>query len=203
MKGPFFFFGHIAESKEAITPQKLANAVNFWTAQNIAAGADANTVRKTLSTSTARRYLKAQGFRWKDLTKGLYNDGHEREDVVDYRDNTFLPMMTELRPRAFSSAGNYQSEKRTRLQPATIQAACLLKAWWHDEVLGFDSLLFITLDPEDPEQDSELDSGLSAGEERREGSGAGEEGGDDEEGGDGTEGGDGEEGHGADDGFAA
>jgi hypothetical protein len=95
-----FLRSYIAENKEAITAQKLANAVvNFWTAQNIAAGADANTVEKTLSTSTARRYLKAQGFRWKDLTKGLYKDGHEREDVVDYRDNTFLPMMTELKPK--------------------------------------------------------------------------------------------------------
>jgi hypothetical protein len=77
--------------------------------------------------------------------------------------------------------GDYQSEKRTRLQPATIQAACLLKAWWHDEVLGFDSVLSITLDPDDSEQDSE-------------GSGAGEDGEDDEEGGDGEEGGDDEEG---------
>jgi hypothetical protein len=97
--------------------------------------------------------------------------------------------------RAFSSAGNFQSEKRTRLEPATMQAACLLKAWWHDEVLGFDSILSIALDPEDSEQGSELDSGLSAGE-HREGSGAGEEegGGGEEEGGAGeAEGGDDEE----------
>jgi hypothetical protein len=65
----------------------LAHAiVGFWEMQDIAAGVSEDAVRKTLDSSTARRYLKKEGFRWKDLTKGLYKDGHEREDVVDYRE---------------------------------------------------------------------------------------------------------------------
>jgi hypothetical protein len=67
--------------------------------QGIAAGVSEDAVCKTLHSSTARRYLKKQGFRWKDLTKGLYQDGHERQDVVDYRENKFLPLMAELKPK--------------------------------------------------------------------------------------------------------
>jgi hypothetical protein len=58
---------------------------------------------------------------------------------------------------AFSRAGNFESEKRTRLEPTTIQAACLLKAWWQDAVLGFDSILSITLDTENEGSDMEPD----------------------------------------------
>jgi hypothetical protein len=47
----------------------------------------------------APRLLRKDGFRWKDLTKGLYKDGHEREDVVTYRENAFLPMMADLEPK--------------------------------------------------------------------------------------------------------
>jgi hypothetical protein len=67
--------------------------------QGIAAGVSEDAVCKTLHSSTARRYLKKQGFRWKGLTKGLYKDGHERQDVVDYRENKFLPLMAELKPK--------------------------------------------------------------------------------------------------------
>jgi hypothetical protein len=95
-----FLRAHIAESKEGMTSQKLVHAiVNFWNIQNIGAGVNENAVRKTLDSSTARRYLKKHGFRWKDLWKGLYKDGHEREDVMDYRENEYLPLMSELKPK--------------------------------------------------------------------------------------------------------
>ena len=30
------------------------------------------------------------------LKKGVYMDGHERPDVIDYQVNTFLPLMAQL-----------------------------------------------------------------------------------------------------------
>lgn len=49
--------------------------------------------------STCRRMLRALGFKYTEHAKGLYFDGHERSDVVDYRQNVFLPAMGKLRSR--------------------------------------------------------------------------------------------------------
>jgi hypothetical protein len=51
--------------------------------------------------------------------------------------------------RAFSAAGNFQGAIRLSLLPATIQAASLLKAWWQNDALGFDSLWSITIDTDE------------------------------------------------------
>ena len=40
---------------------------------------------------TARRWLKKMGFFYKGVKKGVYIDGHEREDVKKYRDEVFIP----------------------------------------------------------------------------------------------------------------
>jgi hypothetical protein len=48
-----------------------------------------------LSERTARRWLVKLGWRNTRLKKGVYMDGHEREDVREYRNNKFLPLMAE------------------------------------------------------------------------------------------------------------
>ena len=45
----------------------------------------------TISLATARRWMKWMGMRWTKTPKGQYVDGHERPDVVDYRQNTYIP----------------------------------------------------------------------------------------------------------------
>lgn len=45
----------------------------------------------TISLATARRWMKWMGMRWKKSPKGQYVDGHERPDVVEYRQNTYIP----------------------------------------------------------------------------------------------------------------
>jgi hypothetical protein len=45
----------------------------------------------TISLATARRWMKRMGMRWAKTPKGQYVDGHERPDVVDYRQNTYIP----------------------------------------------------------------------------------------------------------------
>jgi len=37
------------------------------------------------SASTAKIWLKKMGFVYSKFAKGVYVDGHEREDVVEYR----------------------------------------------------------------------------------------------------------------------
>jgi hypothetical protein len=56
-------------------------------------------VGRTISLPTARRWLHRYGWKYMQHKKALFYDGHERHDVVDNRQNTFLPRMNELRPR--------------------------------------------------------------------------------------------------------
>jgi hypothetical protein len=58
--------------------------------------------RAIIRTRTARRWLNRLGFSWKDIRKGVFFDGHEREDVVEYRKvfldtiHSMLPYMVEF-----------------------------------------------------------------------------------------------------------
>jgi len=45
----------------------------------------------TISLATARRWMRRMGMRWMKTPKGQYVDGHERPDVVDYRQNNYIP----------------------------------------------------------------------------------------------------------------
>ncbi|KIJ08616.1 hypothetical protein PAXINDRAFT_88609 [Paxillus involutus ATCC 200175] len=46
---------------------------------------------KSISLATAQRWMEKLGYRWRKEPKGQYSDGHEREDVVKYRQTVFLP----------------------------------------------------------------------------------------------------------------
>ncbi len=48
---------------------------------------------------TAQRYLHVLGYRWQEVKKGQYVDGHERADVVWDRDKVFIPKIKVLRNR--------------------------------------------------------------------------------------------------------
>jgi len=52
--------------------------------------------------STACRWLHCEGFQYMQHKKALYFDGHDRPDVVDYRQNVFLPQMAEYCKRLVS-----------------------------------------------------------------------------------------------------
>ncbi|KAF7291978.1 hypothetical protein MIND_01223500 [Mycena indigotica] len=48
-------------------------------------------IKRNISVRTTQRWLKKMGYQWKKEPKGMYSDGHEWADVVDYRQNVFLP----------------------------------------------------------------------------------------------------------------
>lgn len=51
-------------------------------------------LKKSISERMARRWMNKMGYHWKKEPKGQYKDGHEREDVVAYRQNVFLPFIS-------------------------------------------------------------------------------------------------------------
>jgi hypothetical protein len=68
-------------------------------------------VKKGISLSTARRWLQSEGFQYIGHKKGLYFDGHDRPDVLAYRQNIFLPQMERHFPRlACYQVGNVDKE---------------------------------------------------------------------------------------------
>ena len=52
-----------------------------------------------VSLSTAHRWLHCEGFHFTEHQKALYLDGHERPDVVGYRQDCFVPQIKEYRQR--------------------------------------------------------------------------------------------------------
>jgi hypothetical protein len=103
-------------------------------------------LEKNISLATAKRWLHSMNYRWKKTPSGSvvlslphpllttqhagqYVDGHEREDVVQYRQQTFLPAMAELElnMRAWSDAMEELVDDRPRpRQRRTV-------VWYHDE----------------------------------------------------------------------
>lgn len=68
-------------------------------------------VKKGISIQTARRWLHKEGFRYSAHKKALYYDGHEREDVVEYRQTKFIPQMREYERRLVKfEVGNVTKE---------------------------------------------------------------------------------------------
>jgi len=56
---------------------------------------------KPLYRSTIYRWLPKLGFFKSEVKKGVYVDGHERKDVVQYRQKVFLPLMLKLESYAW------------------------------------------------------------------------------------------------------
>jgi hypothetical protein len=52
-----------------------------------------------LSERTVRQWLLLLGWRRTRVKKGVYMDGHERPDIVEYRNNVFLPLMALYKTR--------------------------------------------------------------------------------------------------------
>lgn len=53
--------------------------------------------RAGIRSRTARKWLNRLGYKWKEVQKGVFYDGHEREDIVEYR-KKFLEEMKKLLP---------------------------------------------------------------------------------------------------------
>lgn len=85
-----------------------------------------------VSLSTARCWMCSEGFRYISHKKGLYFDGHDRPDVIEYRQNIFLPFMKACEPRLVQYVvGDVEKELET--QPLNY-VKCRLVLVPHDEM---------------------------------------------------------------------
>ncbi|KAG2337025.1 hypothetical protein BDR05DRAFT_952948 [Suillus weaverae] len=68
-----------------------------------------------VSLSTARHWMRSKGFRYISHKKGLYFDGHDRPDVIEYQQNIFLPFMKACEPCLVQYVvGNVEKELETQ-----------------------------------------------------------------------------------------
>jgi hypothetical protein len=95
------FMAELREMKdEHRTPdtfQRLCNEILFKKIPN---------APEKISLSTAARWLKFLGYNPRVQQKGYYTDGHNRTDVVEYRDNIFLPRMLSYERRMQEYSGD-------------------------------------------------------------------------------------------------
>ncbi|KAJ3004691.1 hypothetical protein NUW54_g4694 [Trametes sanguinea] len=81
---------------------------------------------------TARRWLIQLGWRRTVLRKGVYMDGHERPDVVEYRQDTFLPLMAEYERRMCRYEPTEDGTLRC-IKPVLVAGETEVIAIFHDE----------------------------------------------------------------------
>lgn len=91
-----------AHARSWLRAQKLGSItpINFQQALNMDILPNLNIMlKRPLCVRTARRWLVKLGYQLVSLKKGVYMDGHERPDVVAYRNDEFLPKMLGLESR--------------------------------------------------------------------------------------------------------
>ncbi|KAF9510740.1 hypothetical protein BS47DRAFT_1487299 [Hydnum rufescens UP504] len=86
-------------------------------------------LKKPLSNHTAHRWMHKLGFHQTILQKGVYMDGHEREDVIHYRNDIFLPTMAKFE----SHMACYEGEDLKRHEPNLQPGEKRIIAQFHDE----------------------------------------------------------------------
>ncbi|KAJ7918082.1 hypothetical protein B0H13DRAFT_1470919, partial [Mycena leptocephala] len=95
-------------------------------------------VKRKITVRTAQRWMKKMGYRWRKEPKGMYSDGHERDDVVHYRQNVFLPRWRELEARTRWWNRNHTDaqidfDARERAFFCSFQDSHVVVIWRHDE----------------------------------------------------------------------
>ena len=86
----------------------------------------------SISSATARRWMTRLGYQWADTPSGQYIDGHEREDVVAYRQNVFLPGW-------FAQEGKFRVWTKENIQkptPISVEQRHTV-VWYQDETIFY------------------------------------------------------------------
>jgi hypothetical protein len=107
-----------------VTPKKFQIALNTTILANLGI-----TTQHPLCIRTARRWLIKLGWRHTLIKKGVYMDGHERADVVKYRQEVFLPLMAKYEARMVHFEGPDLERVEPNLQPGERE----IIANFHDE----------------------------------------------------------------------
>jgi hypothetical protein len=105
--------GVAGKAKEPdITGYGLAKVIGRYLSSSRAAstlGQSFGTGENRIRARTARNWLNKMGFISAEVRKGAFVDGHERKDVVDYRDNIFPPAWKDYERRMVVFSGEAAS----------------------------------------------------------------------------------------------
>ncbi|KAI6101837.1 hypothetical protein F5141DRAFT_1190105 [Pisolithus sp. B1] len=90
-----------------------------------------HSLNRTISLSTAQRWLHKLGYRWKKEKWGQYSDGHEHDDVVHYHQNIFLPEWSSIELSLWN--WKYDDPNQEYSPPTTSPSSHHVVVWFHDE----------------------------------------------------------------------
>ena len=107
-----------------VNPRKFQHALN-----NEILPALSITLKRPLCERTARRWLLKLGWRLTMLKKGVYMDGHEREDVVKYRNEVFLPAIAKFEERMTK----FEGPELRKVAPTLREGEKEIIPQFHDE----------------------------------------------------------------------
>jgi len=81
-------------------------------------------IQVNLSSRTAAKWLHEMGYKYKDMRKGVYKDSHEPEDVIQYRQEVFLPTLRALENRivCWELVDTPNGETLKTIYPANLSA---------------------------------------------------------------------------------
>ncbi|KAF7364541.1 hypothetical protein MVEN_00323100 [Mycena venus] len=88
-------------------------------------------ITKSVTVRTARRYLNLLGYRYTMPRKGQYSDGHERPDIVEYRDKAYIPAIRKLQART----QHYSRDGHPEFGPRLPGKRVII--WYHDECVFY------------------------------------------------------------------
>jgi len=113
-----------AQPTRKVTPRTLQHALNTVIFLQL------NIIPKTpFCERTARHWLIKLGWRRTVVRKGVYMDGHERADVVKYRQEVFLPAMAQFEARM----NRYEGPNLRKIEPNLKPGERRIVGVWHDE----------------------------------------------------------------------
>ncbi|KAF9059511.1 hypothetical protein BDP27DRAFT_1143271, partial [Rhodocollybia butyracea] len=87
-------------------------------------------LQRSISPATAKRWMHKLGYRFVKKHQGLYVDGHERDDVVKYRQLVYLPAWTAVEPQMRSWTKEDIKEHFARTGRTVV-------VWFHDESIFY------------------------------------------------------------------
>ena len=87
----------------------------------------------TIHLTTAKRWMHKMGYRWTNAPKGQYVDGHEREDVVAYQQDVFLPKLAEIDAKMRKWTADGIEDPNTTTGPDFRHTV----VWYHNESIFY------------------------------------------------------------------
>jgi hypothetical protein len=86
-----------ASAGRLANPVGLANVVTeYWHSIDMDGVDGEEREERELAVRTAQEWFHRKGYKWKQIRKGVYKNGHESANVKEYKNTGFLPYLAEL-----------------------------------------------------------------------------------------------------------